>query len=550
MVRTDREGLADRLATGFARACGVEVSSHLRRYVREGRGTLPAGACLLAWDANSVHSFVFDTTNATGIRGASDVLREIDRTLWKGTALELAEEQILYAGGGSGMAVVGEKVAPAVQERLHRLFLERSRIATCSAALVSLGSGEEGFSPRVRAVSRELARSRALNAPDAEPAVPFFVERCSVCGRRAAVSCFNRRSAPEGRYECEPCNLRIEQGRTNVRFQNEPSDFADIADREGEGFYAVVYADGNGIGRIIQSLDSPLRYAAFSRAITRLMKYTFQEVAGRHGLAGDEGEEEREEGSEAAGKGQAPAGRYQLPICGGDDLVAIVPGEVAVPLTRDLLKALERGAAESEDLRQTPLGASGGVAISHVKYPIRHLLNEAEALLAAAKRRVYDAKENGAGGTIRSALSFAVVTDGSPRSESVEPERWARPDIGEMLLSGKPYSLTELEDLSRRFNTVRSAGSALGRSQLYALQRQASAGPAQLRSHVLYQIGRREEWRGLVVRLSGRGQEVLLDPEACLDQVTPTYGGRKVFDIADMLELSSHWREPEEAPEP
>lgn len=549
MVRTSREALADRLATGFARACGVGVSSDLRRYVREGRGALPAGACLLAWDANSVHNFVFDTTNATGIRGASDVLREIDRTLWKGTALGLAGEQILYAGGGSGMAVVGEKEAPAVQERLHRLFLERSRIATCSAALVPLGSGEEGFSPRVRAVARELARSRALAAPDAEPAVPFFVERCNVCGRRAAVGSFNRRSAPEGRFECEPCNLRIEQGRKNVRFQNEPSDFADIADRGGEGFYAVVYADGNGIGRIIQSLDSPLRYAAFSRAITRLMKYTFREVAGHHGLAGDEGGAAEGEGATGNGR-KEPAGRYQLPICGGDDLVAIVPGEVAVPLTRDLLKALERGADESEDLQQTPLGAGAGVAISHVKYPIRHLLNEAEALLAAAKRRVYAAKENGAGGTIRSALSFAVVTDGSPRSESVEPERWARPEAGEMLLSGKPYSLIELEELSRRFNTLRSVGSELGRTQLYALQRQASAGPAQLRSHVLYQVGRREEWRELVVRLSGRGQEVLLDPEDCLAQVTPTYGGRKVFDIADMLELSSHWREPEEAPEP
>jgi hypothetical protein len=185
------------------------------------------------------------------------------------------------------------------------------------------------------------------------------------------------------------------------------------------------------------------------------------------------------------------------------------------------------------------------VAIGHVNFPIRHLLAEAEALLVSAKRRAYADPE------ARSALSFAVVTDGSPRSESMEPERWLRKK-GELLLSGRPYTLGELERLSRRFRTVRKA-KGVGRTQLYALSAHAARGPRQFRNHVLYQIGRSEDWQDLVADLAqAQGaqskQALLRNPDLCAAQLAPIYSGREVFDIADMIDLLRHWREAEEDP--
>lgn len=523
------------LLEGFSQALGVPADGALARYVREGKGGPSGRARLLAWDANSIHAFVFDTTNATGIRGASQVLRDIDEALRGGEELGLTKGQVLFSGGGSGLAVVAEDQVERVRERLHEVFALRSQIATCTVADVELRKGAEGFNQRVLAVGAALDRERVRCGPDAEPAVPFFALRCQVCGRRAAAVVTPRMGAPEeGRPECQPCHDRIEGGKRILSSHDEASDFSRIADgaREGEGFYAVVYLDGNGIGRTITSLASPLEYASFSEVLRKLLWDTFHAIADRYGL-----ENERR---------GASRGVYQLPICGGDDVIAILPGEVAVPFARDFIAALETGADQQPALKGKPIGASAGVAIGQAGFPVRHLLAEAEGLLKTAKRRVYEAVMP----RVRSALSFSVVTDGSPRSESIDPERWAR-GRDDLLLSGRPFSLEEIATFSRRFRIIREAEKKkVGRTQLYSLQSHALRGPRQFRNHVLYQIGRRVEWGELTVKLSGKNEAILREPETCEAQFAPIYAGRKVFDVADMIELLGHWREPKEEKEP
>ena len=67
-------------------------------------------------------------------------------------------------------------------------------------------------------------------------------------------------------------------------------------------------------------------------------------------------------------------------------------------------------------------------------------------------------------------------------------------------------------------------------------------GPAQLRSQILYQIGRRQEWQKLVAKLS-KNSDVLSSANSCFESVVPRYGGHAVFDFADMLDLFDHWEE-------
>jgi hypothetical protein len=519
----DVKTLEDKLLTGFSAAFGAPVNADLRQYVARGSGRLPDTAEIVSWDANSIHGYVFDTMNATGIRGASDILRTIDETLKGGRELGIAPEQVLFAGGGSGLAVVSKRDSEACLRALHRLFAERTLVATCSAVAVPLSSEPDSFGAIYQKAGQMLARQRALSGPDAEPAVPFFAERCEVCGRRAAAAHRPRRHRP--RFECRPCEARVDHGGRVRRDQEEPSDYAEIADGKGKGFYAVVYLDGNGMGQVLAKLKSPLEYATLSEAIDSVLREAFDATAARFGLI--------DETSEQSG------GRYQLPICGGDDLVAILPGNVAVPFTRDLLETLEQrfdGHPALSQLGVGQLGAAAGVAIAHIKYPIRHLIAEAEALLKTrAKARVYRDEA-------RSALDFSVITDGSPRVESLPAERWSKPSES-MLLSGRPYSLQEMGEFTNRIRTVLGKRRDLGRSQLYALRRVAERGPALLRNHVLYQVGRRSEWRSLIGALSGGADGVLQDKARCMAQVVPTYGGRSVFDIADMIELSEHWKE-------
>jgi hypothetical protein len=402
--------------------------------------------------------------------------------------------------------------------RLHELFAEKTLVCTVTAASELLRPSEQTFGEAMAAVGRKVARQRLLDSPDAEASVPYFVERCAVCGHRAA-SRLQRRRTEEGRPECEPCFQAVRRGKDDTFYEEEPDDFKNLAD--GQGYYAVLYLDGNGIGRTIRGLRNPLEYRIFSQAVSELMGGAFGEVAKRYRLEDSPTRRLRD---------------YQKPIAGGDDVVAILPAEIAVPFARDLLSEIEQRCDASEVKTVRGLGASAGVALAQVTFPIRHLLVEAEALLELAKRRVY-ADE------VRSALDFAVVRDGSPRSESVVRERWARPEE-EMLLSGKPYSLPELQTFSQRLDTV-LATSEVGRTQLYALRRYSAAGPSQLRNHILYQVGRRGPWQQLVKDLAGSDLD-LTDPDRCVEVIVPSYGNQRVCDVADMIELFNHWPKPEE----
>jgi hypothetical protein len=530
------EDLKGKLVNGFAQALGIPLGRELDLYVTEGHGRLPGPAQLLAWDANSVHGVVFDTTNATAIRGASELLKKLDDDLHEGQILNLSRSQILFAGGGSGLAVVSKVQARTAIALLHDLFAERTLVGTCSAVAVDLGSGDLPFNEVYVACQDELARERVRRGSDAEPAVPFFALRCEVCGRRAAAVVADKRIGGS-RPECDVCFHTIEHGKKSRYGAREVTDFKEIADKVRGGFLAVVYLDGNGIGRRISMLPSPLAYATFSRAIKQLVRNSFDELTRRYGL-----QEEGKAADDWTFRGHA----FQLPICGGDDLVATLPADIAVPFTRDLLRRLEEEADRGPELRHPnfssldPIGAAAGVAIGKVGFPIRHLIQEAEALLETAKERCYGP------GNVRSALDFAEIGDGSPRRESVKPDR-LRKEIPEMLSTGRPYSLPELQVFSSRFRAVRRA--AIGQSQLYNLRRYADAGPAQLRNHTLYQIGRRDDWRALIGDLAGDPGAVR-DKERAIRQVVPDYVGHPVFDLGDMLELLDHWREDKEASSP
>ncbi len=511
--------LQEQLIQGFRKVFPDLPQGALEQYVKHGTGELPDTARLLLWDTNSIHGFVFHSTNATAIRGASQILKDLDKELREGKEIGLSRDQILFAGGGSGVAVVPEARLAEITGKIHRLFVQRTLTGTCTITDVPLTAGDDRFGDRMRAAYRLQDRRRTVTGYGAEPMVPFFARRCEVCGRRAVAERQPRQGGAQ-RAECTPCTFCINRGKQAVRFQDEPGSFEDIAD--DRGFLAVLYLDGNGMGRTIRRLKSPLQFATFSDALDKIYQAAIDQLVERYGLGSD-----AKKGTEGA---------YQVPIRGGDDVVAILPGKVAVPFARDLLQELQQRTDDHPELQpllEAPLGASVGIAISHLGYPIRHLLTEAQDLLGQAKQRVY---KDGA----RNALHFAVIKDGSPRSEDRTAPRWSElpPTV---LLEGGPYTLEEMGVFSERFRILQDIG--IGRSQLFALRREAELGAHQLRNYILYQVGRHRDWRRLVTAWAGEDDSVVRDKERCLATVLPRYGGPPTLDSLDMLELQGHWQE-------
>ena len=180
--------------------------------------------------------------------------------------------------------------------------------------------------------------------------------------------------------------------------------------------WAVIHADGNGLGRIFQSFAdkadehrqailqsggeiSPpnVHYARtlceFSIAIDEATRAAFSEALSVFGAAG--------EGQEGKFVPVVPI------ILGGDDLTAITDANKALKFTAEFLRKYEEKTRDSAIISaltdKQGLSACAGVAIIGKNYPFHHAYDLAEALIGSAK----SIKRHGGG----SALDFHVLFD-------------------------------------------------------------------------------------------------------------------------------------------
>lgn len=205
--------------------------------------------------------------------------------------------------------------------------------------------------------------------------------------------------------------------------------FADLEARFDKARkWAVIHADGNGLGRIFQSFAEkvdavkPTRpggagsvppnvhYARtlceFSMAIDEATQAAFSAALCVF-LDAEEGREPEAEVA-VAGEEQKPGLVPVVPIIlGGDDLTAITDANRALAFTAKFLRQYEQQTRASETIRalteQQGLTACAGVAIIGRHYPFHHAYELAEALIGSAK----SIKRHGGG----SALDFHVLFD-------------------------------------------------------------------------------------------------------------------------------------------
>ena len=183
--------------------------------------------------------------------------------------------------------------------------------------------------------------------------------------------------------------------------------------------WAVIHADGNGLGRIFEGFADKVKetrpervppnahYARtlceFSMAIDAATQAAFSAAL----CVFLDAEEGREPANEVAGE-DGPGFVPVVPIIlGGDDLTAITDANQALAFTAEFLRQYEQQTRASETIRaltgQQGLTACAGVAIIGRHYPFHHAYELAEALIGSAK----SIKRHGGG----SALDFHVLFD-------------------------------------------------------------------------------------------------------------------------------------------
>lgn len=569
---------------------------------------------LLSADTDQIKQYVFESPGLPEVRGASMLLTELNRERIR----QLFEEQqvpgdcIIYADGGSLVAIVPKSEAAALQREIESLYPKETGLATITCvwktvtpheligglqagtlshdgllALKDRLSGEEwkrvadyyhepyeneseitpeqfqrkkNFGEMVRLMGMELRKAK-----ESKELTPFhesipFAFRCASCQIRPASGFVEVRG--DRQQLCNICARKLEDrwaqkswwtDEFKAFLEGTEEDelrrryYRDLAPREvdyaqdfGEigqacrlgDYIGFIYADGNDVGAFVEAQASPREYKENSQAIGRATTQAVYQALAEN-LHPYEVERRTLKGRKT---GDATIHPFEILTSGGDDVLLVVPGDVAIPIALRMCQLFSSSAPRSRD--GEPLTMSVGVVVADSHNPVRFLSELADELNGSAKRR---SRSDGGGVTIDLLIlkSQSMLRTHLEQLRNAPPYRLRTEETKKDLqLTSRPYSLAEMQILLRLLKDFKRMN--FPKSQLHALADSLQDGRHVSSLFYLYQQVRLREKGKLLEQL---GEDWKLQPERdpipwqkVLDQ--PGIGFRTILlDLAELYEL-------------
>lgn len=315
---------------------------------------------VLSGDADRISAFINQSRRLPDLNARSDLVKRATEGASREIEERLGPECLLFAAGGSVLALSPVNMADELLAGMKRRFEEAAEGAlTMTVSKFAARGGEIGgdFGKAWDGARSAMALAKGRRMPILQPSLPEGAEACDACGLRPWAMEDRRKLLPldaSPRYErlCSTCWELRERGR-GVWLD-------DL--RDGNDLVGCVKMDGDGIGAVLSGeafkrlnkASTPSRISAVSALIRRICEEELDEVLRKYGALG--------------GKVYA----------GGDDLLFFTPGRHALRAAADMASRFrERTAGECT--------MSAGVAIFHYDLPVYAGLLEAEALLRRSK---------------------------------------------------------------------------------------------------------------------------------------------------------------------
>lgn len=228
-----------------------------------------------------------------------------------------------------------------------------------------------------------------------------------------------------------------------------PYKMEEMVDSNKSGWLAVIHADGNNLGKIIQSIASNIEgntsmsvtnaYRDFSKnldeATVEAAKNSFGKIILKKNYINT-------------------SGKFPIRpvVIGGDDLTVICRADLAVEFTRQFLvefqkqtkKRLSNVASKYKlPILENGLTACGGIAFVKPKYPFHYAIDLAEELCGIAKAASKEKARKKSSSTVPSSLAFHKMRSTFYDSFTETSKREAM--AGEVSLQFGPYGIDGVE---------------------------------------------------------------------------------------------------------
>lgn len=409
---------------------------------------------LIAFDTDHIKQYVFGTGRLREIRGASALLDRLNREIMP----NLVGGTCFYANGGSGLFEVDTVKSAIGVEAVARAYRQETGSASVTGVSVALPDHWADLQAELDLVRWRLrfAKDRAAETQTlcTHPLLHFcdscgtgYAEQTSSEGEMLCASCCAKRAEDE-RVKAEiqrwspdgqkPNPYRLWQRLMNdlhavgypISNHERPKDFETLGNLSSpSGYMGLIYADGDGMGQVIETISDPSKLRDFATAVDGSVYQAVQESVAVH---------LRPQGPKCW--------PFDVLLLGGDDLVMVTRAQSAIETA---LYIVERFPELTKERWGTPLYLSASVVLTHVNYPIGSLLSLAESGLRFAKRRVaqHRLKDQALGGGL---LNFTVVNSANHldfEDYYQQTLRAEEPDGTRLYRTQRPYTAAEMQRL-------------------------------------------------------------------------------------------------------
>jgi CRISPR/Cas system-associated protein Cas10 (large subunit of type III CRISPR-Cas system) len=532
---------------------------------------------LLHGDVDAIKEFVFETSALPQIRGASQLLIECEDKVKK--VLERIGGEEIYCAGGSFLFKIPTDRAEEAGEQVKRLYLDHTLAATVtvisepslSTIMQQVEEPMSSWSRRLWKAYQPSAQSSGFaqqvaflgaqmrEAKGQKEFAPFweafpFGKRCDACGKRIASTQRQRREpdAPEIVEDlalCPVCLHRHNKGREKAghkargKFNHEFLDY--LKNRKGiephatqpsdldhlvksarrHQYLAFLYADGNDIGKFLQTVQSEEEFKSLSFALMEGSKKALFEALFTVC---------------SSSLNQVEDWPFEIVNIGGDDVTLLIQAGYAWEVGVEFLKRFEENVRHLAEERLgswptnwPPITAACGIAIADPKYPIRYLERLSADLLKKAKQRAKVDRNN-----VQSAITFLWLST-PVASESADPLlAYYEPSGTQMALTARPYTLEQAKEVMKLAQSASSLPRALRHRWGEALEK----GLWVSLNTVYYDIARRKEEEQIKMQalINAVGQLITVNEQPAPAPLWKWNSDREKWHTAllDILELA------------
>jgi len=344
-----------------------------------------------------IQGFIFETNKLKEIVGASDLIEQFCSLGFLGRfsnkfQFKVKEENILRnAGGNIRIAFENEENLKKMVKNFPKYVMSRAYGVTISQAVVTFDKSDDYISKKDE-LEYKLTKARnqssipldsrfSLMKQTPRTGKPTYENKIF---KNNKVEFFDKGNWQKDNNTKEGhISILLEKLELSDIYERFPLDMDDIAKKNANNKIAIIHADGNKMGLMLQEMNKSLKDKS-SEEIQKVFKDFSTQIT----KSTNDAVKEAFEKNFNKDDNSIP---FRPVVIGGDDVTVICRADDALGFTNDYLEAFEKNTKENFKKYKLSeyaekLTACAGVAFCNKKFPFHYAVDLAEALCSFAKK--------------------------------------------------------------------------------------------------------------------------------------------------------------------